>query len=291
MRSKAALVIAALTAALFASAASALDINQEVDIPDGEVGTPFSFEFESEEGCVPYRYSYSSGTVPPGLTITTDGFLKGTPTAPGNFEFYAAVDDSLTCRSDQSQGQFFMEVLPDLFIENASLPNARPGVPYEVVLTPANYADGVRVVWAIKQGSLPLGLTLTHGDKFAKISGTPTGVDKKDFVLRVEEPFRRWGEKTFSLTVASPMVVQKPAKPRGAKVGKAFRLQLSQTGGTSPVTWALLEGKLPNGLALDAGSGLVSGTPKASGRFRLVFEVTDGAGSKATVPVRLSISR
>ncbi len=291
MRPKIVVSLIAVLAAVFASAAYALDINQEVDIPDGEVGTPFVFAFESEEGCVPYRYSYSSGTVPPGLTITTDGFLRGTPTAAGNFEFYAAVDDSLTCLSDQSQGQFFMEVLPDLAIANESLPTARPGEPYEVILKPTNYARGVRVVWSIKQGTLPAGLTLTHDDEFGKISGTPLGVDSKTAVIRVEEPFRRSGEKTLTLNVISPLAIVKPAKVKGAKVGKAFRLQLGQTGGKAPVTWAVAEGTLPAGLALNPSSGLVSGKPKASGKFRVTFQAADAAGSTARVVMRLSIAR
>ena len=286
----AAVVLVAILAAVLASAASALDINQEVDIPDAEVGTPMSFAFEAEEGCLPYRYSYSSGHVPAGLTITADGFLRGTPTESGNFEFYAAVDDSLTCVSDQSQGQFFIEVLPDLYIENESLPVARPGQPYEVILSPANYAHGVRVVWSIKEGSLPLGLTLTHDDQFAKISGVPTGTDKKDVIIRVEEPFRRFGERTFSLTVASPLTASAP-KAKGAKVGKAFRLALAQSGGQAPVTWSVTEGKLPAGLSLNASTGVVNGKPKASGKFRLTFQAADGFGSTAVVRLKLSIAR
>ena len=51
--------------------ASALDICDaaECQPPPAEQNSPYEFAFEAEEGCVPYRFSYSSGTVPPGLTV------------------------------------------------------------------------------------------------------------------------------------------------------------------------------------------------------------------------------
>ena len=61
--------------------AQALDICEEgCQPPPAEQGTPYEFEFEAEEGCLPYRFSYLNGTVPPGLVITQNGKLEGTPT-------------------------------------------------------------------------------------------------------------------------------------------------------------------------------------------------------------------
>lgn len=48
-------VLAALCFALTASTANALDLETDVKPPPGEVGTPY--EFEAEEGCLPYRFS------------------------------------------------------------------------------------------------------------------------------------------------------------------------------------------------------------------------------------------
>jgi hypothetical protein len=83
-------ILAVLAFAISAFPASALDIEVDVKPPPGEVGTPYEFEFEAEEGCLPYRFSHLNGTLPPGLRITTDGKLTGTPTDAGSFSFWVA---------------------------------------------------------------------------------------------------------------------------------------------------------------------------------------------------------
>src|SRR3990172_8296743 len=104
--------LAAVLLAATGSSASALDLEVDIKPPPGEIGTPYTFQFQGEEGCLPYRFKYLNGTVPPGLRITEDGRLTGTPTLAGTFNFWVALDDSVDCMSMQSQGEFTMIVLP-----------------------------------------------------------------------------------------------------------------------------------------------------------------------------------
>ena len=85
-----------LLALVVTPSASALDICDaaECQPPPAEQNSPYEFAFDADEGCVPYRFSYSSGTVPPGLTVTAAGKLTGTPTEAGTFDFYIALDDA-----------------------------------------------------------------------------------------------------------------------------------------------------------------------------------------------------
>jgi len=278
-------VLAAVLLAVTGSSASALDLETDVQPLPGEVGTPYTFQFKGEEGCLPYRFKYLNGTVPPGLRITEEGLLTGTPTEAGTFSFWVALDDSVDCMSLQSQGEFTMIVLPDLAVTTTSLPPAVPGTPYSVQLQFSNPEVGWPVIWDITQGSLPLGLTLSET---GVISGTPTGPDAKSFVVRAREPFRRFGERELTLTVAAAL--QARSAVRAGEVGLRYAGSVPATGGLQSLTWSVASGALPPGLALNPSTGAISGVPRAAGIFALTFAVSDAAGQRATVPASIRIA-
>jgi hypothetical protein len=72
-------------------------------------------------------------------------------------------------------------------------------------------------------------------------------------------------------------------------VGHAYTSTLAATGGTAPFTWTQSGGVLPNGLSLNAGTGVVSGTPTADGNSTAVFTVTDSIGKTATGSVLYAV--
>ena len=76
------------------------------------------------------------------------------------------------------------------------------------------------------------------------------------------------------------LTITTSALPNG-QVGKAYSAMLAASGGTGPMNWALTSGTLPAGLALNAQSGAISGTPSATAAaVPLTFTVTD-SGSPA----------
>ena len=72
-------------------------------------------------------------------------------------------------------------------------------------------------------------------------------------------------------------------------VRNAYTSTLATTGGTAPFTWTLFGGTLPTGLSLDAGTGVVSGTPTAEENPTATFTVTDSTGKTATGSVLFAI--
>ena len=77
--------------------------------------------------------------------------------------------------------------------------------------------------------------------------------------------------------------------PPGGEVNVAYTDQLTVTGGTSPFTWSVASGTLPPGLALNASTGLLSGTPTTAGTYPFTVKVTDGSGLSDTAPLTVTI--
>jgi Domain of unknown function (DUF4082)/Domain of unknown function (DUF1929)/Bacterial Ig-like domain (group 2) len=80
-----------------------------------------------------------------------------------------------------------------------------------------------------------------------------------------------------SLTVvAGPLTITTTALP-AATAGAAYTTTLAATGGTPPYTWSIAIGTLPAGLTLASGTGVISGTPTATGTSNFTVQVTAGA--------------
>jgi hypothetical protein len=76
-----------------------------------------------------------------------------------------------------------------------------------------------------------------------------------------------------------------------AQVGKRYRLALAPGGGVGDTSWVLAVGSLPSGLKLNTDTGVVSGKPRVSGRFRFTVVVTDSLEAKAAMTYTLKVRR
>jgi hypothetical protein len=247
----------------------------------------------AEEGCLPYHFSLSSGSLPPGIRVTEDGKLAGTPTEAGTFDFYVALDDAsgpqnpaCLVPSTQSQGHIRLVVLPDLYVATTSLPGGVASRPYSTTLEAANPEAGWPLRWDVTQGALPAGLSLSEN---GVISGTPAAPGSSTATIRVREPFRRSGERQLTLTVAAALTASATSS-RVGEVGLRYSGKATATGGTAPFSWTVAGGALPNGLSLDPSSGAISGVPTSPGSFSAQLGVRDASGQAATVAVDIRIA-
>jgi hypothetical protein len=94
-------------------------------------------------------------------------------------------------------------------------------------------------------------------------------------------------QQTFTtLAPAAPagMTLSTTALPAGT-AGTAYSGTLSATDGTTPYTWSVTAGSLPQGLRLNKATGVISGKPKRAGTAKFTITVTDSG-----TPVRESLS-
>jgi hypothetical protein len=84
----------------------------------------------------------------------------------------------------------------------------------------------------------------------------------------------------------SPVDISPTALP-DATAGTAYKQTLAGSGGKPPYTWSA-QG-LPAGLTLDPATGVVQGTPTATGTITVVFTLADSAGAKTSRNLPLKV--
>ena len=94
-----------------------------------------------------------------------------------------------------------------------------------------------------------------------------------------------------TLTVqAAPLVITTAAPLPGAVLNAAYSASLAASGGKTPYQWSVAGNSLPPGLALNANTGTISGTPTASGSFSFTATVNDASAPAQSVSKGFSIT-
>jgi hypothetical protein len=168
-----------------------------------------------------------------------------------------------------------------LTITTSTLSGGNVGVAYGQTLAATGGIPGY--VWSLDLSSnpLPVGLSLNPS---GVISGTPTTAGPTTIIVKVTDSAAGTATKQLSLTINPPGVIPVTITslsllPSGA-VGTAYTIPLSSTGGTPPLSWSVVSGTLPVGLALNPSTGQISGTPTTAGTSTFTIRVQDSG----TVP-------
>ncbi|MCX6901687.1 MAG: Ig domain-containing protein [Verrucomicrobia bacterium] len=87
-------------------------VTSDFYLPDGNVGSAYSFAFAVVDGVAPYTWSLLSGSLPPGLALNSDGTLAGTPTTTGHFTWWVRATDAEGNHADDPVGMVVLAALP-----------------------------------------------------------------------------------------------------------------------------------------------------------------------------------
>ena len=265
--------------------------------PPATAGASYSIDIklkEPWEGCTSMRVS--SGSLPPGLSMDTEGRVRGAPTTAGGYTFYATVSWSSTppCISQSpSDRKFTINVNPGvqrLFVATNSLPDANLNQAYAPPALAAS--NGTPGSWSVAGGSLPPGVQLASN---GVLSGTPTASGTFTFTVQANGP-NNSDTKQLSIFVLAPLELQSLTGAKAPTTGWTSKKAVSErldtgvkaVGGRNPYTYSSA-GELPPGMALDPATGAIAGAATTAGRYTATITVTDATGAKTSVDFKFTV--
>lgn len=71
-------------------------------LPDGNLGSFYNQAITASGGTGPYTFVLASGSLPPGLALSSSGALTGTPASPGTYNFTVTATDQTGCAGSQA---------------------------------------------------------------------------------------------------------------------------------------------------------------------------------------------
>jgi hypothetical protein len=237
-------------------------------------------------GYTPYVYSISSGTLPAGVTINSStGLVSGTPTT-------LQLASSVTFTVTDNQGtQASTTVTVSFTVNNAlvAIAGATNSVSasQNTAITSFNPFSSVTggytpYVYSVSSGTLPTGITINSSTGL--VSGTPSATyATASVIFKVTDAQGTIASttKTVGFTVNAPIsAVAGATTTVSGAIGTAitsFNPFNSVSNGTTPYTYYVSAGTLPQGITIDPNIGTVSGTPTTiiQGGSIVTFSVRD----------------
>jgi len=247
----------------------------------GTVGTPYSSTITASGGASPYTFSVTSGTLPPGMTLTAAGVLSGTPTTAGTSTPTIRATDANGCFASIVYSIVVTApvVCPVITLVPPTLPTGIVFTPY--ILTLAASGGAAPYIFTISSGALPPGMALAAT---GAVSGTPTTAGTSSVTIRGTDANGCFASAASIVVIAPavcPTISLTPSPLPNGRVGTPYVLTLIGSGGTGPYIFGVTTGALPAGMILST-AGAISGTPTTATTSSVTIRGTDANGCFAS---------
>jgi fibronectin type 3 domain-containing protein len=226
----------------------------------GRVRSAFSYQITATNAPT----SYGAAGLPAGLSVNAGtGLISGTPAS--------AATSTVTLSATNSAGTGNATLMLTIAaappaITSATTASGRVGSAFSYQITATNTPTGYGAA------GLPAGLAVNIGTGL--ISGTPTSAATSTVTLSATNSAGT-GNATLTLTIAGAAPAITSATTASGRVGSVFSYQITAT--NAPTGYGATG--LPPGLAVNNGTGLISGTPTSAATSTVTLSATNSAGT------------
>lgn len=223
--------------------------------------------------------NWSATGLPTGIGISPFGVISGTPTVGGTFSVQVSVLDPVSGMSAQVTLPLVISYPPLQITSSGALGNFVPGA--NIAAAPVVIGGAQPYRWSAT--GLPPGFNFNSAT--GAFSGVAPSPGVYSFTLMVSDSQSTPAAATLPITF-SVLGFTTSSLPNGS-TSSAYSQTFNATGGTPPYTFTGTG--VPGGLTL-ASSGLLSGTPAATGTFAFSVQVADSGGLKTSSPFTLVVT-
>lgn len=239
----------------------------------GIVGEEFSYQIAADNNPT----SFGAKNLPAGLNLnSTTGAITGRPKRVGSTNATISATNSAGTTNASLRIQV---VAAAPVITGSTSVSGTVGAPFTYQITASNSPTSYGAT------GLPGGLKLNN--KTGLITGTPTSSGLFSVALTASNSGGTGRANiTIQVTVARPTITGD--RFVSGRAGSPFRYQIKAT--NNPRTFGA--SGLPNGLRVNSKTGLISGTPRASGVSNVTISATNAVGTgKANLSIRVLAPR
>lgn len=249
-------------------------ISASADLPPGTAGTEYRQTLTPIGGVKPYTFELLSGSLKPGLSLSSDGVISGTPQA-GRYSFTVRVIDGNRCAGVREET---IDVCPlTLTWCPSPLPRGNVGAPYQAVVT-ATGGSGHTIYSSTKP---PDGLEFCSD---GVLKGAPIASGATPIVVTAKDTITGCTGTVADRIVVCGVGITPRGLPDGV-VGERYKATITATGAIEPHTMEILSSDLPPELT----PVNIDGVPKAPGKYTFVVRATDSEGCTAEKTYQLTI--